>query len=143
VRWLGRGGADLALAVEGQKGNLGWMNAAADRHVVDLTHRQLAGFLGAAPGPHRFHDEQAAADADDLLADAGGAGGPGGVIDIETMTDQRRIADAARQLVRQARGAANAAELALLIQGENGDGVVTVRRRARRKLAAWRGVAAW
>src|SRR5262249_46452885 len=80
--------------------------------------------LRRAAGPHPFHNKEAAADADYLLADAGGARGAGTVVDIEAGADERRIADAARKLVRQARGSTDAAEVALLVEGKNGDGVV-------------------
>src|SRR5581483_8773943 len=58
---------------------------------------------------------------------AGAARGAGAVVNVEPVADQRRVADAAVHLQGQARRGADACERALLVQGEDGDGVVAVR----------------
>src|SRR5262249_56720001 len=78
----GAGGADVALRPQGDEGDLGRVDAAAHRHLVDLADGQLAGLLGAAAGPHGLDDHHAPPDANDLLANARAASRPRRVIHV-------------------------------------------------------------
>jgi hypothetical protein len=93
---------------------------------IDALHRGFAGLLGRLAGAHLLDDEEAAAAADDLFADARGPGGAGGVVDVEAGTDDRRIADAAGEFVGQAAGRADAAEFAVGIARQHRHGIVII-----------------
>src|SRR6266542_3101938 len=77
VRPRRAGRAETALRVQRDERHLRRVDAAAYCHVVDLPHRRLARLLRTATGPHRLHDGQAPADANDLLANARCARGAG------------------------------------------------------------------
>src|SRR5438128_26627 len=104
----GASGAVLGFGIESEKGDLGNVDTAAEGGGVDAANGDVAGFLGGFAGAHGFDNENAAADADDFLADAGSAGGAGGVIDVEAGADDRGVADAAGELVGEAGGGADA-----------------------------------
>src|SRR5262249_31767496 len=127
---FGAAGTDGALGPQGEERHPRRVLPAASGNGVDALDGQLARLLRRLAGAHGLDDEQAAADADDLLPDARAAGGAGGVVHIKPGADDRRIADAAVALVGQARGGADAAEVALLVHSEDGDGIVTVFREA-------------
>src|SRR5262249_21527533 len=91
---------------------------------IYLPNRHFARLLRAAAGTHCFDNHEAAADADDLFADARATSGPRGVVHIKTGTNDRRVADAAGELKRQAGRRANAAEHSLLVESKNGHRVV-------------------
>src|SRR5207248_9254961 len=80
IRSRGARGADAALWIEGNKRHFSDLCAAAGCGGDDTADGQLAGFLRTLPRAHRLDDQEAAADAEDLLANAGAAGGAGGVV---------------------------------------------------------------
>lgn len=83
-------------------------------------------FFGGGTIAHEFDGEEATAIAEDVFAGAGCAGGSDLVIDVESATDDRAIADASWHLVHETAGGATAGEIAIGGQGEHGNGIVSL-----------------
>ena len=109
----GAGGADLAGPVEGEERDLGRRDAAAGGDLEHPAHGRSHASCGGLPPRiastiSRLPPMRMISSPTPVPPAA-----PAGVIDVQAGADERRVADAARQLVRQPGRGADAAERAL------------------------------
>ena len=84
---LGTRTADVAVRIEAMTPTCGRLNIAAAGHFDNAAGGRFTRFLRRFAGAHCFDHPMAGGDAEDFLADAGGAGGADGVIHIEASTE--------------------------------------------------------
>src|SRR5690606_20895825 len=79
--------------------------------VAYALERRHAGVLRVHALAHELHDQERRQAVQVRFAAAGGTGGTDGVVDVETRTENRRIADPARNLPGEAAGGGDAADV--------------------------------
>src|SRR6185312_1454183 len=111
---LDRPRADVAMLVDREEADLRVLRELGSA-LEDALDRHAARVLGRMARAHHLDDEEAAAVADDFLADAGRGRAADVVVDVKPGADDRAVADAAVELPRHAARRARAGEIAFRV----------------------------
>jgi riboflavin kinase / FMN adenylyltransferase len=90
----------------------------------DALQDELCGFEGGLAVAELLDGEEGAADAHDEFAVAGGGGGTVFGVDVEAVTDDGGVTDAAGEFEGESAGGAAAGEDGVVVEAEDADGVV-------------------